>query len=56
MKTGRFSRLEKKMNNELKKRVYDELGLAQFESGDDLLAAIFKYTTKQSFDAAYDNA
>lgn len=55
MKTGRFSKLEKKMNNELKDRVYTELGLSQFEKGDDLLAAIFKYTTKQSFDAAYEN-
>ena len=43
------------MSNELKKRVYDELGLAQFESSDEVLRDIFKYSTWDSFSAAYGN-
>lgn len=43
------------MSNELKKRVYDELGLARFESSDEFLRDIFKYSTWNSFSAAYDN-
>ena len=41
--------------SELKKRVFDELGLAQFEKGEDILRDIFKYSTWDSFSAAYDN-
>lgn len=41
--------------SELKQRVYNELGLSQFEKGDDILGDVFKYSTWDSFSAAYDN-